>query len=358
MVELRFSGSYPLQDIEFLLRPGQFTLTDTAEKERLIQSGRRHYSEMLSEETAPDAMQRQLFTQALQQGGQRMAHDIQALALALRQQFPEQPLLLLSLVRAGVPIGILLHRALQALGGQSQHYGLSIIRDKGLDTAALAHARQQHPNAIPIFIDGWTGKGAISTELHRSLNRQSDFEFPVYLVTLADAGGKAWLAASNDDWLIPSSMLGATVSGLVSRSVLSQDGGWHWCLDCQHLQAQDQSRAFIEHIDGLRQRLPATVTPALWSDAEREAQADWASHSLAQIQREYRVEHRNHLKPGIAEATRALLRRVPDCVLLRDRDDPDLALLRHLAERLQVRIEILGTALGPYRAMTLIRKVI
>ena len=45
-----FSGSYLPTDVQFLLRQLNVEVTDIAEKERLIQTGQKHYSEMLSAE--------------------------------------------------------------------------------------------------------------------------------------------------------------------------------------------------------------------------------------------------------------------------------------------------------------------
>lgn len=44
------------------------------------------------------------------------------------------------------------------------HYALSIVRGRGIDTAALAWIAE-HPSADVQFVDGWTGKGAIAREL-------------------------------------------------------------------------------------------------------------------------------------------------------------------------------------------------
>ncbi len=63
------------------------------------------------------------------------------------------------------------------------------------------------------------------------------------------------------------------------------------------------------------------------------------------------------MKPGIAEATRAVLRRVPERVFVTDPADPDLAALVHLTGAAGVPVEPLGDALRPYRAVTVIRKV-
>ena len=42
------SGSYAADDVHFLLRTMQIEVTDVQEKERLIQTRQRHYSEMIS----------------------------------------------------------------------------------------------------------------------------------------------------------------------------------------------------------------------------------------------------------------------------------------------------------------------
>ena len=48
---MNFSGSYRSGDVSFLLKPlDLLDFVDIPEKEKLIQSGQRHYSEMLSPE--------------------------------------------------------------------------------------------------------------------------------------------------------------------------------------------------------------------------------------------------------------------------------------------------------------------
>ena len=78
-----------------------------------------------------------------------------------------------------------------------------------------------------MFVDGWTGKGVIAAELRRavtSFKRGHGAELDPGLYAVADLCGAAAFAATSDDYLIPSSVLGATISGLVSRSILNDDG--------------------------------------------------------------------------------------------------------------------------------------
>jgi hypothetical protein len=202
------SGSYHVDDIQFLLRPLNISPTDVAQKERLIQSGQKHYSEMISTEHAPSANHQAIFEQALAQGGARMAQAVQSLALALLPYQVNGQLTLLSLVRAGVPLGVLLTRALRDMGVTVAHYGISIIRDRGIDVQAINDICQVHAPQSLIFVDGWTGKGAIAKELAHTLTTQINYPIEPRLVTLTDPCGVAWLAAAHDDWLIPSGILG------------------------------------------------------------------------------------------------------------------------------------------------------
>lgn len=45
-----FTGSYQPGDVEFLLKPVVIEMTPVEKKEELIQSGKKHYSDMLSQE--------------------------------------------------------------------------------------------------------------------------------------------------------------------------------------------------------------------------------------------------------------------------------------------------------------------
>ncbi len=351
-----FHGSYPASDVTFLLRLTHMIPTPVEEKERLIQSGQRHYSEMISTESAPSAEHQQLFEQALAEGLPRLATEVQALALALKQRRPNRPIVLVSFVRAGVPLGVLLVRALRDLGMDSTHYGISIIRDKGIDQAALDWIEQRHAFADIVWVDGWVGKGAIHTQLQASLGaRYPGTEIP--FVVLADPTGRAWLAASGDDWLIPFGILGSTVSGLVSRSILKQDGGWHACISYPQLAEQDVSNTFIATVDACRRQL-GSIEAAVWPDSVRNTLRATAQDTLARLVETYDITNLNRLKPGIAEATRAVMRRVPEHILVQGLDDPNIRLLRHLADTQAISLQAVGSSLAPYRAVTLIRKAL
>ena len=346
----RFSGSYAPDDVSFLLKSVALAPTEVKEKERLIQSGR-HYSEMIGPEQLPDPDYLRLYDDALVRNGARLGTDIAGLATALAARGSGE-VVIASLARAGTPIGVLLGRELRRRCVAAVHYSVSIIRGRGIDRVALAHIAARHDPADVVFVDGWTGKGAIADELERSL-ADRPFGFAPRLAVVADPAGRATWAATGDDYLIASGLLGAIVSGLVSRSILSCElvgpGDFHACVSYPDLAAEDRSRAFVEaiaaHAAAARAEAPAPLdAPAL----RRRAEA-----ALAAVMRLAGVADRHRVKPGIAEATRALLRRVPDRLFLADPADPDVAHLIHLAVRHGLTIEPLP-ADSAYHAVAVI----
>ena len=371
------SGSYLASDVTVLLDiVDKDAVADVpvSQKEALIQSGQRHYSDMLTLENAPTAMHEQLYQQALAQGTTRTATDIANLAYTLHHIFwqtvsTERPLILVSLVRAGLPIGVLLQRALadadSSYARPSVHYGISIIRDRGLDPVALQMILDSYPDSPIIFVDGWTGKGAIYQELARSLDAFSDPNHPNFanifhqgenvipLLTLADPAGVAWLAASEEDWLIPSGLLNSTVSGLISRSLYTEpQSGLHRSVFYDNLVTVDHSLAFVEQIDSTRRSLSTSPQYLQTFKQPRYQTADLIDMLAA----EYDISNRNRIKPTIAEATRAILRRDPECILLATADHPGTVLLRHLCSERNINITVLGAKILPYQAITLIKQ--
>ncbi len=348
-----FSGSYHPDDVTFLLRPIALAATDVVEKERLIRAGR-HYSEMIAPERPPDAAYLALYRAALRRNGARLSRDVATLAARIAERATGGEVVLASLARAGTPIGVLLLRTLRAQGLRVAHYSLSIIRDRGIDLAALRHIAARHDPADVVFVDGWTGKGAIAAELRTSLAARP-FGFGPVLAVIADPAGRASLAASFEDYLIHSGLLIAIVSGMVSRSILSAEtvapGEFHACVYYPHLATQDLSRDFVETIAPLA--AVARPAPPCQSTAARAAASAASTALMATLMRELRVADPNRIKPGIAEATRALLRRVPDRLLLRDAADPDVRHLVHLAARADVPIGTLPRS-SRFRAVAVI----
>ena len=76
---------------------------------------------------------------------------------------------------------------------------------------------------------------------------------------------------------------------------------------------------------------------------------------MERIREQYQIESVNFVKPGVGEATRVLLRRVPWKILVREPDHPDHVHLRLLAEQRGVPIEVVPDL--AYSCMGLVRRV-
>ena len=312
--------------------------TPLEQREQLIQSGQRHYSEMIGPEDAPTRDRLKLFRESLASNGLRMAEDLTVLASGLANSAVDGELTLVSIARAGTPIGVLLWHRLRQIAPhlRLKHYSISVIRDRGVDYAALRWIMARHSPASLRFIDGWTGKGTIADELRHSIAGwpEAPPTLDSGLWVPLDVCGAATFAASSQDYLIPSTLLGGTLSGLVSRSVLAsgEEGGeaFHGCVALDSLRRYDLSRWFIREIQSLMAGLPAPESPANASAGppRREETARCLDIMLARHQ----LTDRNRIKLGIGETVRVLLRRLPHTIWLSGRTNPtDADLIRRLA---------------------------
>lgn len=362
---MSFHGSYRTHDVEFLLKPIPMAMIDnTLEKERLIQSGARHYSEMLSPEKLPSARYRALFQEAYELNKVRMARDCVVLAKRIREQVGDSPILV-SLARAGTPVGAILGHLLRQLTGNTiSHYSVSIIRDRGIDANALDTilARGTDPASI-VFIDGWTGKGVITAELIDAIghfNQERGTHIRPDLYVLSDLAGKAHCAATVEDYLIPSSILNATISGLVSRSILNDAIGqqdYHGCVVFSEFASHDLSVWFVDEIVRIAVGLIASnQIPLTAEPIDRVAQSQKSDSFIIEEMARYGISDRNLIKPGIGEATRVLLRRLPERLIIRDRMLPSVQHLISLADEKGVLIEERPSL--PLNAVSVIRSAI
>lgn len=339
MIDIEFSGSYAAQEVSFLMRRLQITPTPLEERERLIQSGQRHYSEMIGPEDAPSRERLRLFRECLQCNGERMAADICTLANAMAASATAGKLTVVSIARAGTPIGVLLwHRLREAYPHIFvKHFSISVIRDRGVDYAALSKIMETHSPESLRFVDGWTGKGTIADELRSSLSNWNEAPRNLNsgLWVPLDVCGAAEYAASASDYLIPSTLLGGTISGLVSRSVLMQgedDGATlHGCVPLNALRRYDLSRWFIGVITELMRSIPVSRKIAQNASGGL-LRRQVTFHCLDEMLGRHGHLDSNRIKLGIGETVRVLLRRKPNKVFLSTRANPrDADMIRRLA---------------------------
>ncbi|QHT57680.1 phosphoribosyltransferase [Cellulomonas sp. H30R-01] len=356
-------GSYAPDEVTWLLTDlsGVALEAPVEEREEAVQSGGAHYAESLPVEYQPSAAYVRLFDEALEAGAERLAHAVGVVAeqiLAARGDGAT----LVSLARAGTPVGILVRRWARLVHGLDlPHHAVSIVRGRGIDDVALRFLAVHHDPASVVFVDGWTGKGAIARELGAALadhGRRTGVAFPRDLAVLADPGRCVRLAGTRDDFLVPSACLNSTVSGLVSRTVLNRDligpDQFHGAKFYADLAPADVSGRFLDAVEARFGDVRDAVERD-WRDlAAAHQDVDWAGWAAVErIVEAYGIGDVNLVKPGVGETTRVLLRRVPWRVLVRPDVDPaDVAHVRHLAAERGVPVETVADL--PYSCVGLI----
>ncbi|MCC3654320.1 phosphoribosyltransferase domain-containing protein [Streptomyces sp. S07_1.15] len=336
------------------------------EREEAVQRGGAHYAESLPVEYQPSEDYQRLFRTALDTSAARIARAVGTVTetlLAERAGRGTGRPVLVSLARAGTPVGILMRRwALHAHGLDLPHYAVSIVRGRGIDTTALRWLAEHHDPADAVFVDGWTGKGAITRELAAAIE---DFTrttgitgFDPEIAVLADPGGCVRTYGTREDFLIPSACLNSTVSGLVSRTVLRADlvgpDDFHGAKFYRELAGSDVSGHFLDAVSArfgeVAERAAADAAELLSDTGRAPTWEGWAA--VERISEQYGIHDVNLVKPGVGETTRVLLRRVPWRVLARRGAGADLDHIRLLAEQRGVPVEEVGEL--PYSCVGLI----
>ncbi|MCI9400289.1 MAG: cysteine protease StiP family protein [Lachnospiraceae bacterium] len=387
-------SSYKKEDVTILLKDitGMVLPQPTQERERLIQSGV-HYCEMLPIEYKPSAKYMEAYQEALKHYAKPTAKAVAALAGKVAAKYGDK-VVLVSLARAGIPIGILLKRFLQtAFHIQAPHYAISIIRGRGIDDNAMHYILERHCAEHLLFVDGWIGKGAILGELKKCLAAYKGVS--PELAVAADPAYITELCGTHQDILIPSSCLNSTVSGLISRTFLRSDiigtQDFHGAAYYGELADADLSYAFIHAIEaqfptkeesnskesngnelngkesnrnepnskkrnGNELNGKESKSNKLNSD-ELNVSIDKGIDEVRKIAAQFDIEDINFIKPGIGETTRVLLRRVPWKVLIQQESKSDEALnhIYRLAE--EKGVPVAYYPLQHYKACGIIKKI-
>ena len=338
-------------DVTLLLTDitGKVEPMENADRERMIQSGV-HYSEMIPREHLPSHEYLAAFYDALERYALPTARAVEEVS---RKIYADRgaDTVLVSLARAGTPIGILIKHCIEREYGVSvPHYSISIIRGRGIDKNAMNYLLERYSPERIQFVDGWTGKGAIKRQLVEAMRDYPNVD--PGLAVLSDPAYAAGKCGTHDDFLIPSSCLNSTVSGLISRTFYRSDiigsDQFHGALYYKEFEDFDLSYHFIEKIERyfgagytFEEKLPGRISPL---------------EEIREIADKFGVDDINFVKPGIGEATRVLLRRIPDMILVHSLDDKErLGHIYRLAEEKQVPVEVYP--LRYYRCCGMIKKL-
>ena len=325
--------SYSREDVQLLLTDitGKLPAMPPEERERLIQSGR-HYSELLPQEYRPLPEYFAEYESGLKLWAKANADAVRTVAEAIWAEKGRRAVLV-SLARAGTPAGVLIKRYIRRKYGVSlPHYSISIIVGKGIDRRAMEYILARHSAEGIQFIDGWTGKGTIARTLRQALEGFPLYEYGIgrdrldrmcEIAVLADPAGICRLCGTHEDMFIPCACLNSVVSGLFSRTVLNsliRPEDFHGAVYFGEFRDIDLTNAYISAIE-------QEMTYGAAELPERASAGGIAE--TREIAAHFGVSDIKLVKPGIGEATRVLLRRIPRLILLRDAGSP---LTKHLVE--------------------------
>lgn len=304
------STSYSPKDVTILLKDisGMISPSSTEEREKRIQSGT-HYCEMLPIEYTPSEEYMKIYEYALKNFSQETARAV--CVMSERIYMENHAPVLVSLARAGLPAGILAKRYLEKKYSITvPHYSVSIIRGRGIDRNAMDYILSRHDPVCIRFVDGWTGKGAIQTQLNDAMTDYHEIDPRVAVI--ADPAMLTPFCGTHEDFLIASSCLNSTVSGLISRTVLRSDligeNDFHGAVYYGELAPSDRSYEFIDEVE--RHFIYDLDVKA------DDTTLSYKNEDVDRISAEFEISDRNLIKPGIGETTRVLLRRVPYKVLI------------------------------------------
>ena len=335
-----------LKDISGMVEP-----LPTKVREKFIQSGV-HYSEMLPLEYEPSPAYLDAYKRAVDLYSVQTARAVATVAGKIYAE-KAKDVVLVSLARAGTPIGILLKRYMKSFYGLDvPHYTISIIRGKGIDQNAMRTILKKHPPQSIQFVDGWTGKGAIQNQLKEAMQDYSDVD-PL-LAVLSDPAHVAGKSGTYHDFLIASSLLNSTVSGLLSRTFYRNDiigpDDYHGAAFYSNLMDQDLTYHFISSVE---KHFDSTS----WSqEDEQDIKFGSGIAEVREIAEKYSIDDLNLIKPSIGEATRVLLRRMPWKMLVHSLEDHEY--LGHLYQLASEKgIEVEEYPLRNYRACGIIKKL-
>lgn len=343
-------SSYAPDEVGWLLQDLSDTELEapTEEREEAIQSGGAHYAESLPVEYQPSEEYQDLFKAALGLSAARIARAVGTVTETVLAERGPRPVLV-SLARAGTPVGVLMRRWARLRNGVDlPHYAVSIVRGRGIDANALRWLAAHHNPADVVFVDGWTGKGAITRELAAAI---AEFEasdgtegFNPDIAVLADPGGCVRTYGTREDFLIPSACLNSTVSGLISRTVLRSDlvgpGDFHGAKFYRELAGSDVSGHFLDTVTDRFGEVAAAVDAEVKELLTADRAPTWEGWAAVErISEEYGIHDVNLVKPGVGETTRVLLRRVPWKILAKRGAGADLEHIRLLAQQRGVPVE-------------------
>lgn len=313
-------SSYKKEDVTLLIKDltGLVTPVSLEERDRRVKNGEFERSIMIEEYPISEEY-RQIVLDSMNKYAKQTAIAVGNVAEQIFAAKGEN-LVLVSIIRAGIPVGILIKKYLKMrYGVDIPHYAISLV--KGLDDNAMKYILSRHKAEGIQFIDGWTGKGTVTRELIASAKNYEGVD--PSLAVLSDSIGVAKYCGIREDIAIPSAPLNASVTGLVSITVFNNDlvgeNDFHGAMYLKDLESIDKSQEFIDMISSLFEPCTNNYTEPIEINEVQKVSDDLGVPLKL-------------INPGINEAARAILRRNLDKLLVVDKNDKDVQYIIKLAQ--------------------------
>lgn len=338
--------SYLPHQVTCLFAPFNGDLLSVQEKEACLQNGG-YYGDILSKEDRPDPQYVEIFDRLSSTLSHKLAQPVLQLVEHFHTTRPvDRPIVLLSLARAGTPIGVVVAELLRTrFNREVHHYSVSVLHKYGLDGHAMNHILARHAAENVVFLDGWVSQGRITRAVEESAPQWG--VSPV-LYCVSDPSGFQDATATREDILLPSAVLNANVSGLLSRTVYNPNG-FHFSETYSDFHDIDRTQAFIQdmlHACESQTRIEQrNVTPSHQQRviARTQIEAFCAEHNTDD----------SNIKVGVGEVSRSLLRRIPTLVVVDPSAVEETQHMFWLAQQrnIELRVQELN---GPFRAFSIL----
>lgn len=340
-------SSYNKEDVTLLIKDltGKVEAVSLKERDRLVAEGAFERSIMIKEYPASN----EYLTVSWSIGNQYLGNVAYMVKVVAERIFRDKGngLVLVSIIRAGIPVGILIKRYLKLkYGVDIPHYGVSLV--KGLDPNAMKYILERHPADSIQFIDGWTGKGTVTDELVESAKQYKGVD--ASLAVLCDPIHVAKYAGCYEDKAVTSAPFNACCTGLVSITIFNTEqvgeNDFHGAVYLEELEPIDKSQEFINEVCS---RFDISPLPETVMDEKAKERI----YEVSSVSEEIGVPLK-FLNPGINEAARAILRRDLDRLLVSDRYDKEVEVIVLLAKMKGVKVE--EYPLNYYKAISVAKK--
>lgn len=330
-------GTYASEDCVYLLQDMQDLVTPVtqSEKKQQMLSGKKSY-EMIPYEYKVDEVSERTFLRMVEENCESVARYTGILSESIYKVKGRQ-VVLVSLARGGVPVGVLCKRYFKKIYGINvPHYVISLIRNEGIDIAALRYIEQHHPDSYIQFIDGWTGMGFISSQLEKYVAEYNELykrNVDPSLGVLVDSSKICQYYGTRDDVVFPCCCLNATVCGMISsifydRSVIDHNS-FHGALQWNEEIGIDYSNFFVNKVSSYLKKQSSVMAPI---------EENYAARCLSVVQTDFNVNEKKNIKFGIGESTRAIIRYDLRCLLIKDESNPNLQFILELAKKRNIKV--------------------